>query len=294
VNSLQVLITILAAVAIGAAAVAVFAFSGDDAPKQAQVEPTVVVPASPLSTATEAPPLPTPAGAGTSESLPDRTSCDEIRGTPYRSLSERAFYLDTCNVEPTAVVVQQPISSPPSVTADTSAACETDVEITTARGDVTYDVAGANLDEIADSLSANAPQVEGGTAYGLTEYSYSLDGSFCSTGGSCSLGEITLDADVVVTLPNLTTFDLLDGETAQIWIDYEEQVAIHEGRHVRILEDGLAEIKRQLLLIGEEHDCDTLNHEIDKVWIFGGGQIETRQRAFHAADAQGRGGLVVQ
>ncbi len=28
--------------------------------------------------------------------LPDRTDCDEIRGTQYRSASERQYFLETC------------------------------------------------------------------------------------------------------------------------------------------------------------------------------------------------------
>jgi hypothetical protein len=40
---------------------------------------------------------PEPAGGGsTTASLPDRTSCSEINGTPYRSPSERTFFLTSC------------------------------------------------------------------------------------------------------------------------------------------------------------------------------------------------------
>ena len=51
--------------------------SGDDAP--------IIVPAAPTAIATD---TPTP--------LPDRTDCDEIRGTDYRSGSEREFFLANC------------------------------------------------------------------------------------------------------------------------------------------------------------------------------------------------------
>jgi predicted secreted Zn-dependent protease len=165
----------------------------------------------------------------------------------------------------------------------------------TSRSDETYDVTGTDLDAIADSLEANAPQVDGAPAYGLTEYSYGLDGAFCQSGNSaCSLGAITIAADIVVTVPNLTTENQLSPDLAQVWSSYADEVSIHEGRHVRILEDGLEDIRRQLLLIGEEPDCDALNHELDKVWLLGNGQMEQRQRAFHTADATGSGGLVVQ
>jgi predicted secreted Zn-dependent protease len=295
-NFKQIVITAVALMALGGAAIGVFAFSGRERPSPTQVaeNPTSLpATAAPLATHTDVPALPTPAGATSPQSLPDRTTCDEIRGTPYRSKSERDFYTKNC-VGQAAPTPQESVSTVPVVAADTSGSCATNIAITTTRTDKTYNVAGTNLDEIAASLEANAPQTAAGTAYGLTEYSSSLNGSFCSAAGSCSLGEISITSDVTVTLPNLTTLNQLSSDIAQVWADYADQVSVHEGRHVRILEEGLDDIKRQLLMIGDEPDCETLNHEIDKVWNLGGGQIEARQRAFHIADAQGRGGLIVQ
>ncbi len=45
-----------------------------------------------IPVATEAVATPTP----DSTVLPDRTDCDEIRGTQYRSASERQYFLETC------------------------------------------------------------------------------------------------------------------------------------------------------------------------------------------------------
>jgi hypothetical protein len=39
---------------------------------------------------------PTVRPQATATTLPDRTSCDEIRGTQYRSVSEREFFLANC------------------------------------------------------------------------------------------------------------------------------------------------------------------------------------------------------
>jgi len=298
-NSLQVAITIVAALVLAGAAVGVFALGGDGSnPTVTQAPTTVINLASPTPAAKDAPPastaapptpLPVPATAE-----PDRSSCDEIRGTPYRSESERRFFLDNCVTQP--VTEQQPALATGEPETVESASCSTNVEIDVARNDVTYFVAGTNLNEIADSLATSAPQLDGAPAYGLTEYSYGLSGSFCQASASspCSIGQLTISADVEVTLPLLTTLDQLPSQSAELWTEYADAVAIHEGRHVRILEDGLAEIRRQLLLIGEEPSCDELNHEIDKVWTLGGGQMEQRQRAFHIADASGSGGLVVQ
>jgi hypothetical protein len=70
---------------------------------------------TPTATSAESPtqtPVPPTATAG-----PDRTSCDEIRGTPYRSESERRWYLDNC-VPPTAT---QPAATVPTTPAATQA-----------------------------------------------------------------------------------------------------------------------------------------------------------------------------
>jgi len=56
---------------------------------------------------------PTPEGASTTlhapTSLPDRATCDEIRGTAYRSHSERQWFLENCITTPAAVPLVQSI-----------------------------------------------------------------------------------------------------------------------------------------------------------------------------------------
>jgi hypothetical protein len=74
------------------------ALDGDDA--SSEPEPfderllATAVPPTPIPT-----PEPTPEPAPTPEpdpTLPDRTVCAEISGTPYRSDAERAFFLASC------------------------------------------------------------------------------------------------------------------------------------------------------------------------------------------------------
>lgn len=295
-NVVQVTITAAFLVVLAGAAIAVFAFGdGDSSPPAVKAPAATSVPltqpASPQPSPTDVPPTATPVTAAAP--LPDRTGCEEIRGTPYRSDTEREFFLRSCAVQPTTTSRQASIDLP-DTPAESPEDCQTNIEIETSRSDETYVVAGTNIDEISDSLDANAPQLGGSPAYGLTEYSYGLEGSFCRGANSCSLGEITIAADVTVTTPNLLTADQLSPDLAEVWFSYADQVSIHEGRHVRILQEGLNEIRRQLLLIGEEPNCDALNHEVDKIWSLGNSQMEQRQSAFHAADANGSGGLVVQ
>ena len=67
--------------------------SSEDAP--------IIVPAASV----EGPPTETP--------LPDRTSCDEIRGTEYRSLTEREFFLANCINLPQETPTLDPTELPP-------------------------------------------------------------------------------------------------------------------------------------------------------------------------------------
>ena len=89
--------------------------------------------------------------------------------------------------------------------------------------------------------------------------------------------------DITVTLPNLTTLSAV-GSTQDALGSFAKAVKLHENRHVIILEEGLAQIQRQLLLIETQPNCDSLNHEIDRVWQLYSSQMEQRQNAFHAAD----------
>jgi hypothetical protein len=53
---------------------------------------------------------PGPSGPGSPTQLPDRTSCDEIRGTEYRSDAEREFFQANC----VSGVAPRPAARPPS------------------------------------------------------------------------------------------------------------------------------------------------------------------------------------
>ncbi len=58
-----------------------------------------------VSTATQESGTPEPTVTVVSTALPDRTNCEEIRGTAYRSSTERQFFLANCLTQtpPTAV-----------------------------------------------------------------------------------------------------------------------------------------------------------------------------------------------
>jgi hypothetical protein len=57
---------------------------------------TISATATPASTTGSATATPSVQPRASATPLPDRTSCDEIRGTQYRSVTEREFFLANC------------------------------------------------------------------------------------------------------------------------------------------------------------------------------------------------------
>ncbi len=99
----SLIIGVVVAVAlIGVAAFAYGAVSNDSASsKRDSVPISVTMPTSSPSTApVTLVPSPSPTR------LPDRTSCSEIRGTTYRSDTEEAWYLVTCQPSPTPSIAR--------------------------------------------------------------------------------------------------------------------------------------------------------------------------------------------
>jgi lipoprotein-anchoring transpeptidase ErfK/SrfK len=94
--------------------VAAVAYQLANATAPVQQPPAVVSPTSVTSAAE----VETPTPAATSTPVPDRTSCNEIRGTEYRSSSERDFYLANCLPTPTPSPVVTATRAPPAVPAE--------------------------------------------------------------------------------------------------------------------------------------------------------------------------------
>ncbi len=100
--------------------------NGDDA-KDTAAPPTAVLavatqPASP--TASPQPPAPPLATATAAPVLaePDRTSCEAVRGTTYRSDAERTWFLANCRIAESAIAVAaRPASAAPAVPAAAAA-----------------------------------------------------------------------------------------------------------------------------------------------------------------------------
>ena len=68
----------------------------DDSEAESSGGPTIAATATPDDDDPAVTSTPTVQPQATETPLPDRTSCDEIRGTQYRSVTEREFFLENC------------------------------------------------------------------------------------------------------------------------------------------------------------------------------------------------------
>ena len=82
--------------------VALTILDNDDSSAASSSDDPIIVPAGPTAEVTA---TPTP--------LPDRTDCDEIRGTDYRSGAEREFFLENCINQPEPSPTIDPTQLPP-------------------------------------------------------------------------------------------------------------------------------------------------------------------------------------
>lgn len=110
-----------------------------------------------------------------------------------------------------------------------------------------YDVRGAGADEVFASIRRRGlGDTPGRAASGLTRSELSYRVKTSTTPEACRITDLTLRADVVVTLPRHAAAATLDRSTRTLWEAYEAQVEFHEYRHVEIEFRGLEELEARL------------------------------------------------
>jgi predicted secreted Zn-dependent protease len=168
------------------------------------------------------------------------------------------------------------------------------VTITSNFSESYYAVTGTTIDELNASLRASPLRVGGQVALGVTGYKLAISGAACRQGSACVVGQMQIDIEGSVTLPQHAAPASMPKDVATIWAAFANLVKVHEYRHVKIVEEGAAEIKRQILALPPQADCPSVDREVEDLWDRGSFQIEQRQEAFHIADAMGAGGSVIQ
>lgn len=145
-----------------------------------------------------------------------------------------------------------------------------------------YNVEGETTESIFNHIERNGPtDGKGKRGGGLTSVVWGYEWQGGADSGVCAISSMTIQADMVVTLPEHLAVGLLPLEIRDDWDAYAESVAVHEQTHVDIYDDGARTIRERMLAIGPVADCDQLEAEIEIVWSDAQALINDRQAVFH-------------
>ena len=145
-----------------------------------------------------------------------------------------------------------------------------------------YDVDGLNTEAIFSYIERNGPtDGEGKRGSGLTSVVWGYEWQGGPEEGDCIISSMTVEADMVVTLPRHLREDQLPGDIRDNWDNYAQGVEVHEQTHVEIYEDGAKELQGSMAKIGPQKTCDQLESEIKRVWTEQQNKINARQASFH-------------
>nr|WP_019364713.1 DUF922 domain-containing protein [Pseudomonas luteola] len=121
----------------------------------------------------------------------------------------------------------------------------------------TYPVLGQTWQEILSSLQQTPLHVHGSKAYGETQWSWDGDYQLNNADGSCSLAGYNLTLDLTMTIPELRTAGLSEGELA-FWRDYANGIASHEQVHAKDAMNAAVGWLEQIATLGAFTNCQGL------------------------------------
>lgn len=111
----------------------------------------------------------------------------------------------------------------------------------------------AELDEIGPKSEAAGRRFDGVTTWGL-RWGFNFDPGT----DSCSLRNATIEMEAVITLPELTSEDMLSASESELWHDYTADLRAHEEGHVNVYRAGAQELSAEILALGVMPNCEQL------------------------------------
>jgi predicted secreted Zn-dependent protease len=142
-----------------------------------------------------------------------------------------------------------------------------------------YSVRGETTQEILGSLHTNSPMhVDGKRASGVTSGSGRL-------AVACSPYTITIELNLLVTLPQHDQLDGLSEELKTRWQGLVASVTAHEERHVEIYRDTAQTMKNRMEAISISRPCEDIQQEIQSIWTTQQDEMKAAQARFDAEDA---------
>jgi predicted secreted Zn-dependent protease len=143
-----------------------------------------------------------------------------------------------------------------------------------------FSVGGDTTTEILASLQTNSPRQENHRrAAGVTAASGNL-------GVECSPYTVTIDLNVVVTLPQHDHLAGLPEDLRLRWRRLVASITAHEQRHVEIFVEGARAMKRRVEAIPISRPCPDIQQEIQTIWARQATETNAAQDKFDTDDAE--------
>jgi predicted secreted Zn-dependent protease len=153
------------------------------------------------------------------------------------------------------------------------------VKVKLVRSTEYFSVRGDTGSEILASLEANSPKHESlPRAAGTTAASGKLS-------MECNPYLVTIDLNLVVTLPKHDHVDGLNAELRRRWERLVASISAHEERHVDIYVTGAQAVKRRIEAIAVSQPCGNIHDEIQKIWARQADATRAEQDKFDVDDA---------
>jgi predicted secreted Zn-dependent protease len=143
-----------------------------------------------------------------------------------------------------------------------------------------FSVGGDTASEILASLETNSPrQKKHRRAAGLTSTSQRL-------AVECHPYTVTIDLDIVVTLPQHDHLDRLPEDLKLRWRRLVASVTAHEQRHVEIFVEGAGVVKRRIEALPLSRACPDIQQQIQSIWTRQAKETNAAQDRFDGDDAE--------
>lgn len=123
----------------------------------------------------------------------------------------------------------------------------------------TYPVDLANATDLRRALSAASPIREGGRVYhGYTRWFVRWRSVWRVDNGLCRMQRVSTEVDIEFTLPKATRLPH-DHASQQRYTDYLKALRTHEQGHADVAMQAAQQIKRALMAVPPQPDCDQLS-----------------------------------
>lgn len=185
------------------------------------------------------------------------------------------------------IIAPQSDSGPTSAAAEpaATAAPANRVLLQTSQATRYYDVRGTTTNPIFDYIERNGPTDGAGQrGSGLTSAKWSYVWKGDATRAGCSIGSMTINVDLVVTLPRHEQPSALTAAIQTNWDKFVKEVAAHEQRHVDIYLEGAKTMQERMAAIPVKTTCPELERDLTSTWSGQQKEIEVAQERFHSEE----------